>query len=328
MTAGLSELAQGVLRHERRALARAITLVESSRSEDEDLAVQLLGELMPHHRRGLRIGVSGPPGVGKSSLLEALGMYLVQQGSSPALLLVDPTSQRSGGSVLGDKTRMARLARESRAFVRPSPSGADAGGISRAAGDVLMLCEVFGFAPSFVETVGVGQAEAAVTSVVDILLLLLEPGAGDELQGIKRGLYEWADVVAVNKADGARAELAERTRAEFAAAFGVQRGGAERAPLVLCVSATEGRGIAELWEAIDGRRRALEGSGELELKRQRQRKDELQRRLASALLRDFTRDPSRAAALAAIEARVARGEVLAADAVRQLLQRGSGGRGA
>jgi LAO/AO transport system kinase len=306
-----------VLSGDRRSLARAITLVESRRADDERRALALLRALLPRHRRGMRVGFSGPPGVGKSSLLERIGMLLVRQGHKPALLLVDPSSQRGAGSILGDKTRMPELAREPSAYVRPSPSGEGGGGISQATGDVLIVCETAGFAPCLVETVGVGQAETAVTSVVDLLCVLLEPGQGDGLQGIKRGLHEWGDVLAVNKADGSRAELAESTRLEYQAALGVLRGADP--PPVLCVSAAEGAGVSELWQAIEARQRALEASGELDARRREQRKAELGRRLASGLLRRFLSDADRAAQLAELEERVATGELLPGEAIRHLL---------
>ena len=314
-----SELARGVRAADRRSLARAITLVESRRSEDERLALELLAELLPSHVRGLRVGVSGPPGVGKSSLIESLGLHLLELGRRPFVLVVDPSSPRAGGSILGDKTRMTRLARSPAAFVRPSPSGDAGGGVSRAAGDVLLLCESAGFEPSLVETVGVGQAEMAVTQVVDLLLLLLEPGAGDELQGIKRGLNEWADVVAVTKADGERAEQARRTSAEFSGAFQLLRG--RDAPDVCCVSAREGSGIAELWQRLERRHQQLLASGELEQRRRAQRKAELHQRLSLALMGAFARDPGRRQALAQAEAEVMAGRSLAGAAVRELIDR-------
>ncbi len=312
-----SDLARGVLSGDRRSLARAITLVESQRADDERRALALLRELLPRHRRGMRVGFSGPPGVGKSSLLERIGMLLVREGHRPALLLVDPSSQRGAGSILGDKTRMPELAREPAAYVRPSPSGAGGGGISQATGDVLIVCETAGFAPCLVETVGVGQAETAVTSVVDLLCVLLEPGQGDGLQGIKRGLHEWGDVLAVNKADGSRAQLAESTRLEYQAALGVLHGADP--PPVLCVSAAEGTGVTELWRALEARHRELEASGALEARRREQRKSELGRRLTSGLIRRFLADAERAAQLAELEERVATGELLPGEAVRQLL---------
>jgi LAO/AO transport system kinase len=313
----IDALVRGVRASDRRSVARAITLVESRRPEDEARAVELLRALSGEPRRTLRIGVSGPPGVGKSSLLEALGVFLIGQGKRPFVLVIDPSSRRAGGSILGDKTRMAELARSPRAFVRPSPSGDAAGGISQAAGDVLVIAEAAGFGPAFVETVGVGQAELAVLDVVDLLLLLLEPGAGDELQGIKRGLNEWADVVAVTKADAGRAELARTTSAEFDAAFHLLRG--RDAPRVMSVSAHAGSGVAELWGALEERHRALDATGELGRRRAEQRRAELHRRLSRALLGRFMQEPGRAAALARAEAQVASGALLAAEAVRQLL---------
>jgi GTPase len=317
LTLAPSELARGVRAADRRSLARAITLVESRRPEDEPLALALLGELLPTHVRGLRIGVSGPPGVGKSSLIESLGIHLLELGRRPFVLVVDPSSPRAGGSILGDKTRMTRLARSAAAFVRPSPSGGAGGGVSRAAGDVLVLCEAAGFAPGLVETVGVGQAEMAVTQVVDLLLLLLEPGAGDELQGIKRGLNEWADVVAVTKADGERAELARRTSADFAGAFQLLRGA--DAPGVCCVSAREATGIPELWQQLERRYLELQASGELEQRRRAQRKAELHQRLSLALMGAFTRDGERRRALAQAEDQVTNGKMLARAAVTELI---------
>jgi LAO/AO transport system kinase len=216
---------------------------------------------------------------------------------------------------------MSELARQATAYVRPSPSGEQSGGVTRATGDVLMLCEAAGFGPLLVETVGVGQAETAVTNVVDMLLLLLEPGAGDELTGIKRGLIEWGDVVAVNKADGARAELARQTSAQFGTALGLLRGNQAQPPPILCVSALEGSGIAELWQALEGRYRELEASGQLQVRRSAQRRAELHQRLAGALMRRFLGE--REAELAEVERQVAAGELLAGDAVRRLLQGGS-----
>jgi LAO/AO transport system kinase len=315
--AGPSDLARGVLSGDRRSLARAITLVESRRADDEQRALALLRSLLPRHRRGMRVGFSGPPGVGKSTLLERLGMLLVREGRRPALLVVDPSSQRGGGSILGDKTRMPELSREPAAYVRPSPSGEGGGGIAATTGDVLIVCEAAGFGPCLVETVGVGQAETAVTSVVDLLCVLLEPGQGDGLQGIKRGLHEWGDVLAVNKADGSRAEMAESTRLEYQAAIGLLRGADQ--PPVLCVSARESRGIAELWLALEDRHRALEARGELEERRREQRKAELGRRLTGGLLRRFLSDAGRAGQLAELEERVASGELLPGEAVRELL---------
>jgi LAO/AO transport system kinase len=319
VNAAPSALARAVLSGDRRALARAITLVESNRPEDAPLALALLRELLPSAPRGLRVGISGPPGVGKSSLIEKLGMYLVSIGRKPCVLVIDPSSRRAGGSILGDKTRMLELGRSLSAYVRPSPSGEENGGIARTTADVLLVCEAAGYEPALVETVGVGQAESAVVGVVDLLLLLLEPGAGDELQGLKRGLSEWADVIAVNKADGARLELARRTSAEFGAALGARRQGSAPMPEVHLVSALENVGIHRLWAGIEARFAALTASGELEARRSAQRRAEFQRRLQQELWRSFIGDRVRAGAIAELERRVSAGELLAGDAVAEVL---------
>ncbi len=314
----LSPLARALVAGDRRALARAITLVESSREEDVGAARLLLGELFPLQRRVMRVGISGPPGVGKSSLLDKLGMHLLAQGRRPAVLVIDPSSQRGGGSILGDKTRMVELSRQARAYVRPSPSGDQTGGIARTTGDVLLLCDAAGYDPLLVETVGVGQSEAGVTSVVDLLLLLLEPGAGDELQGLKRGLLEWGDVIAVNKADGPRSELALRTVVEFTAALSARRSTAAPPPSVLTVSVLDNVGVDRLWAEVERRYAELCASGQLELRRQAQRRAELQRRLQAELWRQFLSHDERARRLAELSQLVARGELPAAEAVHQL----------
>lgn len=319
MSVELSALARGVVAGDRRALARAITLVESSHAEDAETARLLLGELFPLQHGVMRVGVSGAPGVGKSSVLEKLGMHLIAQGRRPAVLVIDPSSQRGGGSILGDKTRMVELSRQASAYVRPSPSGDQTGGIARTTGDVLLLCDVAGYDPLIVETVGVGQAEAAVTGVADLLLLLLEPGAGDELQGLKRGLLEWGDVIAVNKTDGHRSDLAQRTVAEFTAAFSARRSTAAPPPSVLTLSALEGVGIDRLWTEVERRYTELCASGQLELRRQAQRRTELERRLRAELWRRFLDDGERARLLAELGQQVARRELLAAEAVHQLV---------
>ena len=201
-------LAQQILAGDRRALAKAITLVESTRADHGEQAVQLLAELMPHAGKSIRIGVSGAPGVGKSTFIESLGNYLTEQGHQVAVLAVDPTSAVSGGSILGDKTRMEALSVNPKAFVRPSPAGTTLGGVTRRTRESLLLCEAAGYDVIIVETVGVGQSETAVSDMTDMFLLLLSPGGGDDLQGIKRGIMELADLVLVNKADGDQISIA------------------------------------------------------------------------------------------------------------------------
>ena len=240
----VERLAEG----DRRALARSITLVESSRPEHRRSAEVLLDAVAGRAPPSLRIAVSGAPGAGKSTFIEALGRYLIARNLRPAVLAVDPSSRLSGGSILGDKTRMPELARHPAAFVRPSPTGGAYGGVARRTPEVIMLCEAAGFDPIVVETVGVGQSEAAVASMVDMLVLLVLPGGGDELQGIKRGIMEFADLVLVNKADGALAESAAATASEYASAVGLlpARWRAWRASVRTC-SALTGDGIETAW---------------------------------------------------------------------------------
>ena len=213
------ELADLIRTGDRRALARGITLVESTRADHRDQTRELLDLLLPHAGDSIRIGITGVPGVGKSTFIEAFGAHVIDQGHRVAVLAVDPTSRKSGGSILGDKTRMEDLARNESAFIRPSPAGETLGGVARRTREAMLLCEAAGFDVVFVETVGVGQSEAVVAGMVDLLLLLLLPGAGDELQGIKRGILEWIDLVAVNKADGRGAQAAREARAQYLSAL-------------------------------------------------------------------------------------------------------------
>ncbi len=247
------ELAQGVAAGDRRALARAITLVESARADHREAALRLLGALGAG-RQALRLGLSGTPGVGKSTFIEALGLHLTGQGKRVAVLAVDPSSTRSGGSILGDKTRMELLSRDPRAFIRPSPSQAQLGGVARRTREAIALCEGAGFDVVIVETVGVGQSETMVAGMTDVFLLLLAPAGGDELQGVKRGIMEAADIILVNKADGDLAAQAMRTRADYAGALHLMRRRAqdpEGYPCAMTVSAVTGAGLAEAWAAVE-----------------------------------------------------------------------------
>ena len=262
---------RGVLSDDRAALGRAITLVESSLPEDRDAAQELLVRLLPRTGGSVRVGISGAPGVGKSTFIEALGTRLTAEGRSVAVLAVDPSSERSGGSILGDKTRMARLAREPLAFIRPSPAAGAAGGIARATRDVLLLCEAAGYDVVLVETVGVGQGETAVAAMVDTFLLLLLAGAGDGLQGIKRGILELADLLAVTKADGENVAAAERARAVLASSLRLSRPRhPEWSPEACAISARDGVGIDALWERVLAHRAALSATGALEAQRRGQ----------------------------------------------------------
>lgn len=261
MSADLKNLVHDVRAGNRRALAKAITLFEDAREGERPHAARLLSELLPHSGRALRIGVSGSPGVGKSTFIEAFGSHLVAQGKSLAVLAVDPTSPVSGGSILGDRVRMEKLSAEPKAFIRPSPSGQSLGGVARHTREAIVACEAAGYEYVLIETVGVGQSETLVSSMVDLFLMLCMPNAGDEIQGIKRGILEVADVVAVTKADGALRGDAERTRLELEQALGLARAQGGVAPPVCLVSSTENQGLAELEKAVAGFFAATKKSG-------------------------------------------------------------------
>ncbi|QFR31674.1 methylmalonyl Co-A mutase-associated GTPase MeaB [Ancylobacter sp. TS-1] len=247
----LDDLVDGVRAGRRAMLARAITLIESRKPEHRALAEQLTQALLPFTGKALRVGITGVPGVGKSTTIDALGTYLLEQGHRIAVLAVDPSSTRTGGSILGDKTRMARLSMDERAFVRPSPSAGTLGGVAARTRETMLLCEAAGYDVVLVETVGVGQSETAVSDMTDTFLVLMLPGAGDELQGIKKGIIELADIVAVNKADGANAPRAKAAASEYRAALHVLGGReAHWTTPVLTYSGLTGAGIAELWAQV------------------------------------------------------------------------------
>jgi len=248
----VARLATGLGAGDPLELARAITLVESERPEDRELAEELVEAVLPRAGASLRVAVSGAPGVGKSTLIDALGRHVVDGGRTIAVLAVDPSSQITGGSVLGDKTRMSRLAATKRSFIRPSPSGGVLGGVARRTREAITLCEGAGFDTVVVETVGVGQSELEAASLVDVFVLLVAPGAGDELQGMKRGIVEVADVVAVNKADGPDRERAEQAAVAISNALGLfSRSAGGRATPVVTLSALEERGVPELWTTVE-----------------------------------------------------------------------------
>jgi LAO/AO transport system kinase len=323
-------LAERVIAGDRRALAQAITLVESTRPDDRARAEALIEALLPHTGRALRIGISGAPGVGKSTFIEAFGLHLIGEGKRPAVLAVDPSSRLSGGSILGDKTRMAELAKHKEAFIRPSPSGFGPkgsawdglgfGGIARRSREALLICEAAGFDPILVETVGVGQSETAVAEMTDMFLLLLLPAAGDDLQGIKRGIMELADLVIVNKADGALEPAATRTAADYAHALRLMqpryRGWK---PEVLRSSALSGQGIAEIAAKAEAFRRAVDESGERAARRRDQATLWFNRELGLSIVERLTGDPAHAEMLRGVEEKVARGLVAPATAARQIV---------
>ncbi len=257
----LANYADGVLGWNRAILARAITLIESNRADHQEMAQELLNRLLPHTGRSIRVGITGVPGVGKSALIEALGCRLTAEGHRLAVLSIDPSSVRSGGSLLGDKTRMVRLSADPNAFIRPSPSGLVLGGVARKTRETMLVCEAAGCDVVLIETVGVGQSEVSVASMTDFFLVLMLAGAGDELQGIKRGLLELADMIAITKADGENRSRANLAASKYAFAMRLLHGG-ERPPVVTC-SSLDGSGIDEIWRIIVERTHERERSGAL-----------------------------------------------------------------
>jgi LAO/AO transport system kinase len=266
----LDEYEAGVRGGNVAVLARALTLVESSSPRHQPLAEALLSRLMPSTGRAVRVGITGAPGSGKSTFIEALGVYLTSQSRRVAVLAVDPSSGISGGSILGDKTRMTRLATDPAAYIRPSPSAGTLGGVARKTREGMLVCEAAGYDVVLVETVGVGQSEAAVADMTDCLLALMLPGAGDELQGIKRGLLELVDVIAVNKADGPTRAAAELAAQQYRQALEMVSGRQGERPVVLTCSALEGHGIDAVWAAIEQRQSRLAATGELFERRRQQ----------------------------------------------------------
>jgi len=306
---------------DRRALARAITLVESTRGADRERAERLLSTLLRAAGKAIRIGISGAPGAGKSTFIEAFGAQLTKLGHKVAVLAVDPSSRRSGGSILGDKTRMERLARDPDAFIRPSPAGITLGGVARRTREAMLLVEAAGFDVVLVETVGVGQSEVAVADMVDLFVLLVSPGGGDDLQGIKRGVMELADLVLVTKADGDLAKAAGRAASDYHAALHLMRPKYTGiAPEVLKVSAVDGVGIAGAWSAMQRFHEVLTKSGQLKRLRQDQARRWFQTEVQAVLADEIARDPAVAAKAASIEAEVVAGRTLPHAAARSLIK--------
>ncbi|MGY6644577.1 MAG: methylmalonyl Co-A mutase-associated GTPase MeaB [Salinarimonas sp.] len=267
----IADLRARVIAGERAALARAITLVESRRQDRRDAARQLLEEVLPETGKALRVGITGVPGVGKSTTIDTLGSMLTAQGKRVAVLAVDPSSTRTGGSILGDKTRMARLAVDDNAYIRPSPSSGTLGGVAAKTRETMLLCEAAGFDVILVETVGVGQSETAVADLTDFFLVLMLPGAGDELQGIKKGIIELADMIAVNKADGEGAERARAAAVDYRAALHILAPASPLwSPPVITVSGLTGEGLDTLWEHVCDHHARLEAKGEISARRRGQ----------------------------------------------------------
>jgi len=304
------QLATALIAGDRRALGRAITLIESSHPDDREHGNRLLERLAPRAGHSIRIGLSGVPGVGKSTFIEALGNHVIDRGHRVAVLAVDPSSSRSGGSILGDKTRMESLSRRPQAFIRPSPTGRTLGGVARHTQETIVVLEAAGYDVVMVETVGVGQSETAVADMTDMFVLLLLPGGGDELQGIKRGIVEHADLVVVNKADGDLAAAASRIAADYLSAVHYlrRRSSAWEVAVATC-SALENRGIAEVWALIERYRDTMLANGELAATRAEQARRWLWNITADALLELLKEDPQVRQRSAELEARVLRGEL-------------------
>ncbi len=317
-----NDYVEGILRGDRVVLGRAITLVESSRPEHRDLAQQVLEKCLPHTGNSFRLGITGPPGVGKSSFIEAFGSLVVREhGHKLAVLAIDPSSQVSGGSILGDKTRMERLSAEPNAFIRPSPAGNSLGGVTNCTHESMLLCEAAGFNTIFIETVGVGQSETAVAGMVDFFLLLLLPGAGDELQGIKRGIVEMADLIAVNKADGDRMELAKSARQDYAQAlhlFPEKESGWQ--PKAVTCSALTGEGLSEIWQLLLDYQGVVRESGWFERNRKGQTGILFHKQLEMAMHHLIQDTPEAKEKLQQMEAAVVKGEVTIAKAIEDVLK--------
>ena len=308
-----------MLAHALRPLAKAITLIESSRPDHQRRAEAVLQALLPHTGRALRLGISGVPGVGKSTFIEALGLYLVERGHRVAVLAVDPSSSVSGGSILGDKTRMERLSRDPRAFIRPSPSAGSLGGVAEKTRETMLVCEAAGFDVVIVETVGVGQSETAVANMTDMFVLLQLPNAGDDLQGIKKGIMELADLIVINKADADPA-AAMRAKAQLETALHMLRPPHPdwRVP-VLLVSALKGEGLDRFWETVLAFRDTMQKNGALAEKRRHQALAWMWERIDAELKRRFRQHPAVRTMLPAIERDVESGRLAPVVAARRLL---------
>jgi LAO/AO transport system kinase len=315
------KLADAVRSGDRRSLARAITLIESTRSADRETGIQLLDILTPHAGKSIRIGISGVPGVGKSTFIENFGNYIIDQGHKIAVLAVDPSSAISGGSILGDKTRMETLSQQLKAYIRPSPAGRTLGGVTRYTRETICLVEAAGFDVVMVETVGVGQSEIAVAEMTDIFMLMLLPGGGDELQGIKRGIIELADLVVVNKADGDLAAAAGRAAADYRSALGFlhPRHPDWEVPVETC-SALENKGLDTIWQIIERYRETMSTNGELEKSRAAQAKAWLWNETAETLIDTLKASPFVHEQIAELEEAVATGKTSPWVAAQRLVK--------
>ncbi|MDR2495634.1 MAG: methylmalonyl Co-A mutase-associated GTPase MeaB [Tannerellaceae bacterium] len=315
-----AELTEGILCGNITMLSRAVTLVESAREEHQQIARQVIEQCLPHAGKSVRIGITGVPGAGKSTSIDSLGMYRTERGHKLAVLAIDPSSERSKGSILGDKTRMADLARHPSAFIRPSPAAGSLGGVARKTRETIVLCEAAGFDTIFVETVGVGQSETAVHSMVDFFLLIQLAGTGDELQGIKRGIMEMADGIVINKADGDNILKARMAASQFRSAlslFPPSESGWK--PTVMTYSGYYKTGIAEIWQMLDDYMRFALGNGYFAARRSRQAKYWMYESIGEALRSSFYHHPAVAAALPDIERQALNSSITPFDAAKRLM---------
>ena len=319
-SADVARLARGIRAGDRAVLSRAITLIESKRADHRRSAAALMQALVGATGKAVRVGITGAPGVGKSTTIDALGTMLTKQGRKVAVLAVDPSSRRTGGSILADKTRMARLANDANAFIRPSPASGTLGGVAARTRETMLLCEAAGYDVVLVETIGVGQSEIAVADMTDFFLLLMLPGAGDELQGLKKGVVELADMIAVNKADGDNVARAKAAAAEYRAALHILTPrSANWSPPVVTYSALTGEGVAALWAHVLDHREKLTAAGELASRRAEQQVKWMWAMLEERLFAPLRSDRSIKAALTSIEAEVAAGTLAPAAAVDKIV---------
>lgn len=319
MIPSIDQLYEGVRAGDRALIGRAITLVESRNPDHQSRAQELLHRLLPHAGESQRVGISGVPGVGKSTFIEALGSMLTSNGQKVAVLAVDPSSGRTGGSILGDKTRMDNLSADLNAFIRPSPSAGVLGGVARATRETIVILEAAGFGTVLVETVGTGQSETMVADMVDFFLVLMLPGAGDELQGIKKGILELADMVAVNKSDVFEDKLKQAVTGYKSALHIMSDASPDWHPPVVTCSGLTGQGLPELWERIEKHRRIMEANGARVLRRQEQRLMWLKNQVRDRLLDNFYADESVSQKLASVEQGIRDGRITVSNGVEQLL---------